>query len=565
MRIKLTPLITIMKIKFYLAALALMASATHVSAQTLATAYKADTEVNPILPYNLCADPTAVEYNGRLYVYGTNDQQELNTTNDKANNTYGKITQLVCMSSADLVNWTFHGPIDVKAASSWIWTSWAPSIVSREESDGKTHFYMYYTNSASGIGVLTSTSPLGPWRDPLGKALVDGGTKGRGEQSNIIDPGVCIDDEGNGWLAFGGGDPNKSGSKLFPGNARIVKLGKNMISLSGTIYPINAPFHFEANELNYINGKFVFSYSGGWSCNSNDWSTYDGKGSYSCPGQCSILSMTTDDPTTGEWTYRGEMLKNPGAFNYPWGNNHSHLQKFGNSYYMLYHTQQLANKMGLTGGYRGIAINKATVNTTTGKATASMTNIGTTLLSAGLPQATEGAIIQAETMANCAGVNVKKINNTLVAVSDIHEGDWTVIRSIAFPEGAKSVKVRVRGAGTLELRSSKTSTSPIATVEFSSGTLWKEYEVDLAQVIEPNRKISFLYFVFTKASGNVQFDYYSFSPYTMQEATAIKSVSVSEKASTAKAKGIYGMDGRKLHGAPKKGFYIENGKKKMMR
>lgn len=554
-----------MKTKSHIAALLLLMGASHIGAQTLTASYKADTEVNPILPYNFCADPTAVEYDGRLYVYGTNDQQEYNTTKDEANNTYGKITQLVCMSTADLVNWTFHGHIDVKAASPWSWTSWAPSIVSREEADGKTHFYMYFTNSAAGIGVLTSTSPLGPWRDPLGKALIDGSTKGRGEQSNIIDPGVCVDDEGNAWLSFGGGGPNKNGSKLHPGNARIVKLGKNMTSLSGKIYAIDAPFHFEANELNYIDGKFVFSYSGGWSVSNTDWNAYEGKGGFPCPGACSILSMTTDDPTKGEWKYAGEMLRNPGAFGYPYGNNHSHLQKFGNSYYMLYHTQQLAKKMGFTGGYRGIAINKAYVNSSTGRISATMSSAGATMIAAGAPQAADGAVIQAETMANCAGVNVKKISSSLVVVSDIHEGDWTAIRALSFPDGAKSVKVKVRGEGTLELRSSKTAKTPLASIDFSSGTVWKEYEVDLAQTISPSQKLSFLYFVFTKASGSVQFDNYSFSPRTIHEATAISSFSASGDASQTLPAGVYGADGRKLDGAPRKGLYIENGKKKMAR
>ncbi|MBR2199249.1 MAG: hypothetical protein IJ894_00645, partial [Bacteroidales bacterium] len=33
-------------------------------------------DANPIIDYMFCADPTAVEYDGRLYVYGTNDHQQ---------------------------------------------------------------------------------------------------------------------------------------------------------------------------------------------------------------------------------------------------------------------------------------------------------------------------------------------------------------------------------------------------------------------------------------------------------------------------------------------------------
>ena len=38
--------------------------------------YKDERNANPISPNIFCADPTAVEYNGRLYVYGTNDTQQ---------------------------------------------------------------------------------------------------------------------------------------------------------------------------------------------------------------------------------------------------------------------------------------------------------------------------------------------------------------------------------------------------------------------------------------------------------------------------------------------------------
>ena len=101
---------------------------------------------------------------------GTNDQQEFNATGGLTSNTYGKIRSLVVMSTEDLVNWTYHGTIDMTAVcGQWLNASWAPSIVSREEADGKTHFYLYFSNSGGGVGVITSTSPLGPWTDPLGK------------------------------------------------------------------------------------------------------------------------------------------------------------------------------------------------------------------------------------------------------------------------------------------------------------------------------------------------------------------------------------------------------------
>ena len=128
---------------------------------------------NPLLDFMFTADPTSVEYNGRIYVYATNDHQQYEKVGKDGKNSYEHIRTLVMMSSNDMVNWTYHGLINTAELSPWSQNSWAPSITSRLEADGKTHFYLYYSNSGGGSAVLTSTSPVGPWSDPLGKNIVD--------------------------------------------------------------------------------------------------------------------------------------------------------------------------------------------------------------------------------------------------------------------------------------------------------------------------------------------------------------------------------------------------------
>lgn len=93
----------------------------------------------PAVGFHFVADPTSVEYNGRLYVYGTNDTQQLDSVGKDGKNTYQYIHSLVMLSTDDMVNWTYHGLIEVKVLSPWGIASWAPSIVSRVESDGKTY------------------------------------------------------------------------------------------------------------------------------------------------------------------------------------------------------------------------------------------------------------------------------------------------------------------------------------------------------------------------------------------------------------------------------------------
>ena len=67
--------------------------------------YKLENTANPISPNVFCADPTGVEYNGRLYIYGTNDHQEYEAVGDDGKNGYAHIKSIVMLSTDDMVNW----------------------------------------------------------------------------------------------------------------------------------------------------------------------------------------------------------------------------------------------------------------------------------------------------------------------------------------------------------------------------------------------------------------------------------------------------------------------------
>ena len=49
-------------------------------------------------------------------------------------------------------------------------------------------------------------------------------------------------DEGTGWLSFGGGGKGEVGTDYMPEDARIVRLGKDLISLDSEIVEIKAPY-----------------------------------------------------------------------------------------------------------------------------------------------------------------------------------------------------------------------------------------------------------------------------------------------------------------------------------
>jgi len=88
---------------------AILAACIHADAQTIAPDFKGTSNKNPISSCVFCADPTALEYNGRLYVYGTNDHQEFIANGKKGDNSYGNIKSLVVFSTDDMMNSVLHG------------------------------------------------------------------------------------------------------------------------------------------------------------------------------------------------------------------------------------------------------------------------------------------------------------------------------------------------------------------------------------------------------------------------------------------------------------------------
>lgn len=93
--------------------------------------FKLEACANPISPNVFCADPTGVEYEGRLYIFGTNDHHQYDAVGDNGRNSYEHIRSFVIFSTEDMVNREYHGIIDTAKIAPWIIYSWAPSIVSR--------------------------------------------------------------------------------------------------------------------------------------------------------------------------------------------------------------------------------------------------------------------------------------------------------------------------------------------------------------------------------------------------------------------------------------------------
>lgn len=396
--------------------------------------FKAQSEHNPIATQRFGADPYAMEYNGRVYVYMTNDVLEMDSTGAPLPNSFQTINKIFCVSSEDLVNWTDHGAMVIareEGAAKWAEFSWAPSACHKTV-DGKEKFFLYFANSGNGIGVVTSDTPYGPWTDPIGKALVSRETPTCNSVTWLFDPAVLVDDNGDGYLYVGGGVPvtDKGPQAENPGTARVVKLDNSFTALDGDPLQICPPWLFEDAGANKIGDTYYYSYCTNFM---NTDSSMNG----------AIAYMTSKNPM-GPFEYQGIFFDNPETFTGIGGNNHHAICKLGNDYYLFYHTQILRKNMGITGdGYRSTSIDKVTI-TPDGK----IEKVTGTF--EGVPQIKDFdpfQVVEAETMAWEAGITSFYLTNSTNLTIKSEAGSWIGLSGVNFGDGASKFTAKANSYG----------------------------------------------------------------------------------------------------------------------
>jgi beta-xylosidase len=199
---------------------------------------------NPIITDKYTADPAAMVYKDKVYLYTGHDIPEKNV------NTY-KMNDWLVYSSSDMVNWQEH-PVPLKVTDfSWAkGDAWASQVIER---NGKFYWYVAVSHGeihGKSIGVAVSDSPTGPFKDALGKALI---TNDMTTETKIswddIDPTVIIDDDGQAYL--------------FWGNTvcHYVKLKENMIEMDGPFQIVDLPKFTEAPWIHKRKDWYYLSYA----------------------------------------------------------------------------------------------------------------------------------------------------------------------------------------------------------------------------------------------------------------------------------------------------------------
>ena len=403
-------------------------------------AYKQFGKHNPLITQDFCADPFALVYDGRVYLYMSTDAFEYDASGELLENTYNTLTNVHVISSDDMVNWTDHGKVLVAgkdAAAKWANRSFAPAAACKEI-DGKMKFFLYFANSGSGIGVLVGDSPVGPFTDPLGEELVKWSTPGIQGVVWLFDPAVFVDDDGTGYLYVGGGVPQ--GQDANPKTARVLKLGDDMISLASDAVMIDAPCIFEDSGINKIGDKYYYSYCSNWSV---PQSSKDELGL----NTAQICYMTSDSPM-GPFEYQGVVFPNPGDFFGNHYNNHHCLFEFNGKWYLTYHAQTLESAMGIHKLYRSVHVDELTINEDGSIKKVIGTYGGPDQLKYVNPYET----FEAEMMSNSAGIKVvpaseqaKQYGAGNNAIGNIQKGYWTCVSGVDFgADGAAKIAASIK-------------------------------------------------------------------------------------------------------------------------
>jgi beta-xylosidase len=206
---------------------------------------KNKTSGNPIFP-GWYADPEGTVMDKRYWIFPTFSAP------------YNQQVHMDAFSSKDLVNWTKHERIIDTAAVKWARRAmWAPAIIKKD----RKYFLFFAANDIQneqqqgGIGVAVSDKPEGPYKDYLGKPLLDKIVN----RAQPIDQFIFHDKDGSYYMIYGGW-----------GRCNITRLKDDFTGFlpfaDGSMFKEITPNGYVEGPFMFIrNGKYYFMWSeGGW-------------------------------------------------------------------------------------------------------------------------------------------------------------------------------------------------------------------------------------------------------------------------------------------------------------
>ena len=251
---------------------------------------------NPVVTYKYLGDPAALVHDGPLYIYAGHDECP-------PPQQYYLMNEWCILSTKDMKTFTEHSY--KMQAKSFAWAkgeAWASQVIER---NGKFYWYVTVEHKdipGKSIGVAVADSPVGPFKDARGSALVtnDMTTEYTKIGWDDIDPTVFIDDDGQAYLIWGN-------TQCY-----YAKLKENMTELDGPIVPVDLPRFTEAPWIHKRGEWYYLSYA----------SEFPEK-------ICYAMSKSI----TGPWEYKGILNELAGNSN----TNHQTIIEFNDEWYFIYH------------------------------------------------------------------------------------------------------------------------------------------------------------------------------------------------------------------------------------
>ncbi len=270
---------------------------------------------NPIVTDMFTADPCPMVHDDTLYIYTGHDIQ--NETDR-----FFKMRDWYAFSTTNMVDYEKHGPL--LSVDDFAWASgdaFASHVIER---DGKFYWYVAIrhkdvkVHEGFAIGVAVADSPLGPFKDAIGKALITDATPNSIVLN--IDPAVYIDDDGQAYFYWGSW-----------GDARWAKLKDNMLELDSEVHTLETKNFFEAPFVHKYGETYYLTYAGS--------------------GYPSLIEYATSDSPAGPWEYKGvinDLMPKSET-------NHQGIVEFKGDWYFVYHSSALP-----TGGVyrRSVCVDK---------------------------------------------------------------------------------------------------------------------------------------------------------------------------------------------------------------
>ena len=259
---------------------------------------------NPIITDKYTADAAALVYNDKVYLYAGHDQAPDNVEGYRMH-------EWLVYTSEDMVNWQEH-PVPLKPTD-FAWASgsaWASQVIER---NGKFYFYATVEHGSihgKAIGVAVADSPLGPFKDAIGKALITNDMTTDVKISwDDIDPTVWIDDDGQAYLYWGNTV------------CHYVKLKENMLEFDGPIETVELPNYTEAPWIHKKGDWYYLSYA------------------YQFPEK---IAYAMSKSVTGPWEFKGILNEVAGNSN----TNHQAIIEFKGKDYFIYHNGSIPTHGG---------------------------------------------------------------------------------------------------------------------------------------------------------------------------------------------------------------------------